>query len=337
VVYNHPMARVFVRAAVAAFIPLSVGLAFQSSVDGPISIVPAVAKRTGPAELMPAAIRVDSSLVLIPAHVTNAIGAAVTDLAKDDFHLFEDNIEQHITHFAREDSPISIGLLFDTSGSMHNKMGKASEAAAAFFKTANPEDEFFLVEFGDKPKLVVPFTTDAEQVYRKILSLKPFGRTSLLDAIHLALARMKGARNSRKALVIFSDGGDNCSRQTASQIKNALVESDIQLYAMGIFDADFSRKHTPAEERDGPKLLDQLAAQTGGRDYPVSDLQQLPAISAHISKDLRTEYVLGYSPSSTARDGKYHRVRVTLAAPDKAGQFRTFYRQGYYSPTDPRP
>jgi Ca-activated chloride channel homolog len=323
-----------VRAGTAALIPLSIGLAFQSSVDGPLSIVP-VAKRSAAPELTPSgAIHVDSSLVLIPAHVTNAMGASVTNLTKNDFHLFEDNVEQSITHFAQEDAPISIGLLFDTSGSMHDKMRKASEAAAAFFKTANGEDEFFLVEFGDKPRLALPFTTDSDLVYHKITGLRPFGRTSLLDAIHLALAQVKRARNSRKALVIFSDGGDNCSRQTASQIKNALVESDIQLYSMGIFDSQFSRKHTPLEERNGPKLLDELAAQTGGHNYPVDDLEQLPAISAHISKELRTEYVLGYSPASAARDGKYHRVRVTLVAPEDAHLFRTFYRQGYYSPME---
>jgi VWFA-related protein len=214
---------------------------------------------------------------------------------------------------------------------MHDKMRKASEAAAAFFKTANAEDEFFLVEFGDRPRLAVPFTVDSQLVYRRIAGLKPFGRTSLLDAIHMALAQMKGARNSRKALVIFSDGGDNCSRQTAGQVKNALVESDIQLYAMGIFDLEGTRKHS-REERDGPKLLDELAAKTGGYNYPVNDLDELPAISARISRELRTEYVLGYSPVGVARDGKYHRVRVTLAGPAEARQLRTYYRQGYYAP-----
>jgi len=325
------------RAAVAALVPVSIGLAFQSlSTDGPVSIVP-VAKRTTAVDLATStSIRVDSSLVLIPAHVTTAIGGSVTNLTKDDFRLFEDYIEQKITHFSQDDAPISIGLLFDVSGSMRDKMRKASEAAAAFFKTANPDDEFFLIEFGDRAKLTVPFTVDSDQIYRKIAGIKPFGRTSLLDAIHLALAQMKGARNSRRALVIFSDGGDNCSRRTSGQIKNALVESDVQLYAMGIFDPEASRRHTP-EERDGPKLLDELAAQTGGRDYPVNDLDQLPAISARISKDLRGEYLLGYSPAGAARDGKYHRVRVTLAAPADARQLRTYYRQGYYALTEPRP
>jgi len=184
------------------------------------------------------------------------------------------------------------------------------------------------VEFSDRPKLAVPFTADSQQVYRRIAGLRPFGRTSLLDAIHLALAQMKGARNSRKALVIFSDGGDNRSRQTAGQIKNALAESDIQLYAMGIFDPAGSPKHT-LEERDGPQLLDELAARTGGHHYPVNNLDELPAISARISKELRTEYVLGYSPAGAAHDGKYHRVRVTLAAPE---QMHAYYRQGYYAP-----
>jgi Ca-activated chloride channel family protein len=324
------MVRMFLRAGMTALFPLSIGLAFQlPSTDGPISIIP-VAKRT-PVEVAPSSIRVDSSLVLIPAHVTTAFGGPVVNLTKDDFRLFEDGVEQRITQFGQDDAPISIGLVFDTSGSMHSKIHKASEAAAAFFKTANAEDEFFLVEFGDKPRLAVPFTVDSQQIYHRIAGLKPFGRTSLLDAIHLAMTQMKGARNSRKALVVFSDGGDNCSRQTAGQVKNALVESDIQLYAMGIFDLEDSRKHT-REERDGPKLLDELAAKTGGYNYPVKDLEELPAISARISRELRTQYVLGYSPAGVTRDGKYHRVRVTLAGAAEARQLRTYYRQGYYAP-----
>jgi VWFA-related protein len=320
------------RAAFAALIPLSIGLAFQSQpAEGPLSIIP-IAKRMPAVEPAPVTdIRVDSSLVLIPAHVTTAVGAPVTNLTRNDFRLYEDNVEQRITHFTMDDVPASIGLLFDTSGSMHDKMRKASEAAAAFFKTANADDEFFLVEFGDRAKLTIPFTGDSRRVYHRIAGLKPFGRTSLLDAIHVALTQMKGARNSRKALVIFSDGGDNCSRRTAGQIKNALVESDVQLYAMGIFDfASLSRR--PAEERDGPKLLDDLAAESGGRHYPVNNLDDLPAISARISKDLRAEYVLGYSPAGAAHDGKYHRVRVTVAAPEPMERLHAYYRQGYYAP-----
>ncbi len=187
----------------------------------------------------------------IPVHVTTPLGATVTNLARENFQLFEENAPQTITLFANDDAPMSIGLLFDASGSMKNKKQKVSEAAASFFKTANSEDEFFLVEFNDWAKLVVPFTSDVDELYSRIARVSPFGRTALLDGIHVGLQHMKKARNLRKALVILSDGGDNWSRHNLREVKNALIESDVQVYAMGIFDADSAIHHT-REERDGP-------------------------------------------------------------------------------------
>src|SRR5579864_1734814 len=197
-------------------------------------------------------LRVDVPLVLIPVHVTTRAGTSVPGLRREDFRLFEDNVEQRIVHFSNEDAPLSIGLLFDASGSMENKIKKSWEAAAEFFKTANSEDEFFLVQFSDRPKLLLPFTQDSEEVYQRIARVKPFGRTALLDAIGMGLSEMKKARYFRKAMVIVSDGGDNRSRYTRGEIKNALLESDVQIYAMGIFDLDPARKQ-PAEERNGPR------------------------------------------------------------------------------------
>src|SRR5262249_2047513 len=156
-----------------------------------------------------------------------------------------------ITEFSREDGPISIGLLFDSSGSMQKKMRRSAEAAAAFFKTASSDDEFFLVEFNDRAKLAVPFTPDPEELYQHISHIKPFGRTSLFDAIHVALQQMRHARHLRKAIVILSDGGDNRSRYTGTEIKNAMLESDVQLYAMGIF-AEGDTSKLPQEEQNGP-------------------------------------------------------------------------------------
>jgi VWFA-related protein len=285
----------------------------------------------GPVLVPEARLRVDSSLALIPVHVTTAAGTSVTNLAKDQFRLFEDGVEQKVTHFSKDDAPLSIGLLFDTSGSMVNKIRKSSEAAATFFKTANPDDEFFLVEFNDRPKLTVPFTPDSDLIYRRIAHTRPYGRTSLLDAIHLAMLQMKSARNLRKAIVIVSDGGDNRSRFTSSEIKNAMLESDVQLYAMGIFDLDDMRKH-PQEEQNGPQLLDELAEQTGGRLYTVDKVDDLDSISARISNELRNEYLLGYSPNDDSRDGKYRRVKVKLDMPDGTPDLRVYYRHGYYAP-----
>src|SRR5580698_297742 len=277
-------------------------------------------------------LRSDSSLVVIPAWVTTAAGASVTSLTRENFRVTEDDVEQKIAYFIRDDAPLSIGLLFDTSGSMRSKMDKASESVAAFFKTANTEDEFFLVEFSDRAKLTIPFTPDSGDISKRIAATKPFGRTSLLDAIDVGLKHMKKARHSRKAIVIISDGGDNWSWHTARQIRGSLVESDVQLYAMGIFDPRLSSK-SPLENRNGPSLLDELAGQTGGRHYPVGNLDDLPGISAKIGNGLRNEYLLGYY-AANSRDGKYHHVKVNLALPENTPPLRADYRRGYYATTE---
>jgi VWFA-related protein len=284
-----------------------------------------------PGEAPRAELRVDASLVEVPVHVTTFQGQAVTNLKPENFRVLEDGVEQKITYFTRDDAPLSVGLLFDASGSMQNKIGKSAEASAAFVKTANPQDEFFLIEFSDKPKLAVPFSMNPEAIYKRIAHMRPFGRTALLDAIHMALLQMKNAKNLRKAIVIVSDGGDNRSRYTAGEVKEGMLESDVQLYAMGIFDwpALRSVKRLPVEERNGPRLLDELAEETGGRHYPVEDLGDLPSISERISRDLRNEYVIGYSPSNAARDGKYRRIQLEVAGGEK---LKADYRHGYYAP-----
>jgi VWFA-related protein len=275
-------------------------------------------------------VRVDSSLVLIPVHVTTAGGTTVIGLKKEDFVLFQDGVQQTITHFAQDDAPVSAGVLLDVSGSMKNKMSKASEAATEFFKFANPADEFFLVEFNGRARLTVPFTRDWPEIAARIAAAKPSGMTAMLDAIHLAEAHMKHARNTRKALVVVSDGGDNFSRRNLRELKETLIESDVQVYALGVFDRDYSVKHTP-EERQGPSLLDQVAVETGGRNFPVVSLDDLPGIGVQIARELRNQYVLGFSPA-VAADGKYHRLNLKLAAPNGENELRTYYRQGYYAP-----
>ncbi|HEX6897908.1 MAG TPA: VWA domain-containing protein [Bryobacteraceae bacterium] len=282
---------------------------------------------------MPGArLRIDSELAVIPVHVTTAEGTTVTNLSRDNFQIYEEGVEQKITHFSKDDAPVSIGLVLDTSGSMVAKMKKSADAAQTFFKTANTDDEFFLVEFNERPKLTVPFTPDADSLYRRITRLRPYGRTSLLDAIHLAMGQMKKAHNLRKALIIVSDGGDNRSRFTASEIKNEMLESDVQLYAMGIFDLDDMHKH-PIEEQNGPQLLQELAEQTGGEMFTVNSLDELQPASEQISRELRNQYLLGYSPSDESRDGKFRRVKVKLNTPEQP-DLRTYFRHGYYAPAE---
>jgi Ca-activated chloride channel homolog len=308
-IYNFPMARILIIALLACCI---------SRAQAP------------PPSLPDLHLRVDTSLVLVPVHATSRMGSPIVDLTEANFQLFEDGVEQKIAYFAKQDAPLSVGLVFDASGSMTNKIRKSADAAAAFFKTANAGDEFFLVEFGERPKLMMPFTRDSDEIYRKLVQSRPFGRTSLIDAIHLALVHMKNARNARKAIVILSDGGDNRSRLTRGEIKGALVESDVQMYAMGIFDRD-AAKHTP-EEENGPRLLDELAAQTGGRVYPVDNLNDLESISSTLGNALRNEYLLGYTPSNESRDGKYRRIKVSVVGSAGTPTLNVSYRHGYYAP-----
>ena len=300
--------------------------AFQA---GPLQIVPkSPAPVSAPANQP--VVRMNSSLVLIPVHVTTPDGATVTSLTKENFLLFEDGVEQTITHFAKDDAPISAGLLLDVSSSMKNKMRKASEAATEFLKFANPEDEFFLVEFNGRAKLRVPFTRDWAGISEEIAGARTSGMTAMLDAIHLALDQMKKAKNPRKALIIVSDGGDNFSRRNLRELKSTLLEADVQVYAMGVYDRDYSRKRTP-EERNGPKLLNQVVVDTGGRDFPVS-VDNLPDIGLQIARELRNQYVLGFTPATTIADGKYHKVNLKLAPSNGETALRTYYRQGYYAP-----
>jgi Ca-activated chloride channel family protein len=276
-------------------------------------------------------LRIDVPLVLVPVHVTTVAGRSVTNLTKQNFALLEDNVEQNIVSFSCEDAPVSIGVLFDLSGSMRDKIDKARAAAVEFLKTANPQDEFFLVLFNDKPRLATGLTRNPDDVRTELAAAKPHGQTALLDAIHLAVAEMKHARYSRKALVIFSDGGDNHSRHSEREIKDEMLEGDVQVFAMGIFEPEGAHLRT-REERGGPQLLGELAEQTGGRDFPIRRLEDLPQACARITDELRSEYLLGYSPSNSERDGRFRRVKIVLNPPPDMPRLRVWSRSGYRAP-----
>src|SRR5215469_6469994 len=281
-------------------------------------------------------IRIDTNLVLIYVSVTDPIGRYVTGLDKENFKLTEEfngkKVEQDIAQFSSEDAPMSVGVVFDTSGSMGAKLERSRQAVGQFLKTANPEDEFFLVQFNDRPELVVPFTPDIEELQNRLLFTQPRGRTALLDGVYMAMNQMKKARNPRKAILIISDGGDNSSRYTESEVKNAVREADVQIYAIGIFEPMASRGRTP-EELSGPALLAEMTDQTGGRHFAVDNLAELPDVAAKIGIELRNQYVIGYSPKNKNRDGRYRRVVVKLVKTTGLPQLKAAFRTGYYAPT----
>jgi VWFA-related protein len=300
--------------------------------EDPAEITPRARPAEVTAPLPRANIRIDTNVVLIPVTVTDPLNRFVTGLDQESFKVFEDKAEQKLVSFGSEDAPLSIGIVFDTSGSMGPKLDKSRQAVSEFFKTANPEDEAFLVVFNDRPELVTPVTHNLEEIQNRLTFTQSKGRTALLDGILLALHTMKKAHNPRKALVVISDGGDNSSRYTESEIKNLVKESDVQIYAIGIYESIDRRGRTP-EELAGPGLLTDISEPTGGRHFVVENLNELPDVAAKIGIELRNQYVLGYSPTNQVRDGKYRKVSVKLVQPRGLPPLHAFWRTGYYAPT----
>ena len=273
-------------------------------------------------------LRVDTTLVLVPVSVSDPLNRPVSGLEKENFRLFQDKVEQPITHFAMDDEPIAVGLVFDTSGSMGDKLRRSRMAAAEFFRTANPEDEFFLVEFDDSPRLEVPLTTNTGRIENQLTFSRSHGSTALLDAIYLSLHEMKRSKKNKKALLIISDGGDNHSRYTPREVNNVVVESDALIYSIGVFGGAAS-----AEEMGGPGLLSRISEQTGGRLF-YADAGDLPDIARKIGVELRNRYVLGYAPKDQPRDGKYHRIEVKVIPPRGLPKLRAHWRLGYNAPVE---
>jgi Ca-activated chloride channel family protein len=278
------------------------------------------------------AIRVDVDLVLVNVTVTDPFNRLVTGLEKENFRVFEDSTEQELVHFSSEDVPISLGVIFDLSGSMSNKVDKARLAAVQFFKTANPQDEFFLVSFNDRAQLTSRFTSSVEELQNRLMYTTARGRTALLDAIYLGLSQMRGAHNAKRALLIISDGGDNHSRYNEGDIKNFVKESDVQIYAIGIYDPIGYRNRTP-EELNGPSLLTEVTEMTGGRAFPVENLNDLPDTAAKIGMELRNQYVLGYKPGNHTRDAKWRKIKIRLRPPKGLPPLSVYAKTGYYAPS----
>lgn len=277
------------------------------------------------------ALHIDVNLALVNVTVTDPYSRIVTGLESDNFRIFEDNIEQEVVNFSSEDVPISIGVILDLSGSMANKLGKAKEAALQFFKTANPQDEFFLVGFNDRARLISPFTHNVEDLQSAILPASAKGKTALLDAIYLGLNQMRSASNGKRALLIISDGGDNSSRYTEKDIKRIVREADTQLYSIGIFDPFEYRSRTP-EELNGPTLLSETTELTGGRAFSVGNIEELPDIAVKIGAELRNQYILGYRPSNKAHDARWRKIKIKLRIPKGLPPLSVYTKTGYYAP-----
>jgi Ca-activated chloride channel family protein len=275
-------------------------------------------------------LRVGVDVVLVPVTVTDSMSRPVTGLEKQDFTLLEDEQPQEIRYFWTEDAPISVGILLDLSRSMSNKIDDARAAMGEFFKTANPEDDYFVITFADRPELLADSTQSASSIQAKLASATPAGHTALLDAIYLGIAKMRSARYKRRALLIISDGGDNHSRYRKQDIRRLVREADVEIYAIGIFDSIFK---TP-EEWAGKRLLTEITGATGGRTLTLDNPRRLPEMAATVSLELRNQYVLGFHPRRTVRDRKWRRLKVKTTASRGDPPLHVYSKRGYLGPEE---
>jgi Ca-activated chloride channel homolog len=264
--------------------------------------------------------KVDVNMILLPVTVTDSKDQPVMDLSPDSFRVLEDNIEQQVVSFHREEGPVSVGFIFDASGSMKNRMDRSIAAIQQFLETLTKGDEFFLIRFNDRPQLVTGFTQDPNEILGDLSSIQPVGWTALNDAVWFGVQTMKRAKNSRRALIVLTDGGDNNSRYSDSEVRKLVQESDVRIYSIGLFE----RSH----------FLELLGMDSGGRAFHAHKLENLPQTIDKLSREFRNQYVLGYYPKEASNDGKYRRIRVEMIETIKRMPLNVFWRRGYYSPAE---
>ncbi|MGE5204390.1 MAG: VWA domain-containing protein [Chlamydiota bacterium] len=321
---------------------LSVALLFVFPVRGraqasdQVHIVPGkqAAPRTIPADasltVHSKPFRADVDLVLVPVTVTDTMNRPVVGLTKTDFSLYEDGNPQQIRSFWCDDSPISVGVLLDLSKSMSNKLDVAREALGKFFALGNPEDDYFVITFADRPALLADASESIGTIQARLANAAAGGHTALLDAIYLGENELQQARYKRRALLIISDGGDNRSRFTTRELKSMVEEEDVTVYAIGLFDKVFKSP----EEWAGKRLLTQITEATGGRTVTLNNPKDLPQAASEISIEMRNQYILGYRPSNAARDGKWRKIKVRVSPPAQTTQLQVYSKSGYRAPEE---
>jgi Ca-activated chloride channel homolog len=295
-----------------------------------VLILPAIARsRYQPIE-PESAFRTSSDLVLINARVLDGRGHPLNGLEAGRFHLFEGGVEQKLVAFNQGDVPVSIVLVFDDSNSMKGMLGRSREAVSLLLKAANPEDEFALVEFSERPSLALNWTDDPSQVHDYLTHVEPHGTTALLDAIVLGGSVARRAHNPRRVLVVISDGGDNHSRYGVAAVKRYLLEAGVEVYAVNILN-DFPQ---PTGTADGPLLLGGICWAEGGESVEIEHYTKLADVIEQVAREIRSQYILSYQLSTLGRPGKYHRVNLKVSPPPGTGRVFVSWRHGYYEPRD---
>lgn len=269
-----------------------------------------------------------TDVVSVTVSVTDSYQRFVTGLNKEHFEVYDDKVKQQISHFTDDDSPVSLGIVYDVSGSMKERISRSIRALRRFIETSHNDDDFFLIGFNDRAKLVQDFTTSGDNIVGHLMFVSPRGSTALYDAAYLAVEKVQQGRHNKKALLIISDGQDNNSRYTYKELRNRVKEADVQIYAIGITD--------PASDSlagFGRSILEEITRMTGGRAFfpNAYNEPELVEICTRIALELRHQYSIGFYPTDTASTAKWHKVQVKVNPPRGLGRLSLNYRDGYPS------
>jgi len=272
----------------------------------------------------PPVFRVGVESVFTQITVNDSLGRNVTGLKKENFHIFEDKVEQTITHFSQQEDPISVGIIFDVSGSMkdNDNFRKAKNAITRFLQFMNPEDEAFLITFNDQTNLTQRFTDRIGTLRSALAQMKPSGNTAIYDAVYMGLDQIRRGNNEKKALVLITDGEDNSSRYSSAELREFAKESNVQVYGIGqqgVLGYGFSE-------------IQHIVSLTGGRVFFPNNFNDLDYYIDLIHTELKSQYLVGYNPTNSVHDGKWRRITVRLEAPPGLPKLAVRAREGYYAP-----
>lgn len=276
---------------------------------------------------------VHTDLVTLTVTVTDTYGRFVTGLNQNAFQILDDKTPQQITFFSDEDAPVSLGVVFDVSGSMSgDKIAKAREALSKFIDTSHSRDEYFLIGFNNRAQLLLDHTRDSDSLLDKLTFVQTKGQTALYDATYLGVERVSRGAHTKRAILLISDGQDNSSRYTFTELRRLLKESDVIIYAVGIVDGhdDSALGYT------GRAILEELAGVSGGKAFFPSTSAEMNDTFERIALELRTQYSIGYRPTNFANDGKWHKLKIKVQPPRGFPRLFVRGREGYFATAAPR-
>lgn len=270
--------------------------------------------------------RSETRLVVLHASVVDKDGKLVTDLPKESFNVFENDVKQEVKLFRREDVPVSLGLIIDNSGSMRDKRRDVEAAALSLVKQSNPEDEVFIVNFNDEAYLDVPFTNDVKKLEEGLTRIDSRGGTAMRDALGMSIDHLvEKAKKDKKVLLVVTDGNDNTSAMTLEKLVQKAIQSEVLIYGVGLLDQEHRR-----EKKRAQRSMDTLAAASGGLAYYPKENEEVEAICDRVAHEIRNQYVIAYSPTNQELDGSYRRIRIDVKG---RGRLTVRTRTGYYAPT----